>query len=72
MIQRLEAVEIDDITRIAYERFKQQPLALGALGNLNGFKVDRPSGCLTATNGIFARKSMRLTVLGSGSTATRY
>jgi len=26
MIQRLEAVEIDDITRIAYERFKQQPL----------------------------------------------
>src|SRR5882762_5625774 len=41
MIQRLEAVEIDDITRIAYERFKQQPLALGALGNLNGFKVDR-------------------------------
>ena len=41
MIQRLEAVELEDIRRIAFERFKQQPLALGALGDLNGFQVDR-------------------------------
>jgi predicted Zn-dependent peptidase len=40
MIQRLETVKIEDVQRIAQEYFRQ-PLALGALGDLNGFQVDR-------------------------------
>jgi predicted Zn-dependent peptidase len=40
MIQRLESVKIEDVQRIAQEYFRQ-PLALGALGDLNGFQVDR-------------------------------
>jgi predicted Zn-dependent peptidase len=40
MIQRLETVKIEDVQRIAQEYFRR-PLALGALGDLNGFQVDR-------------------------------
>ena len=41
MIQRLEAVTTDDIQRVARTYLISENLALGALGNLNGFHVDR-------------------------------
>ena len=41
MIRRLEAVTIDDIQRVARTYLVSENLALGALGNLNGFRVDR-------------------------------
>ena len=41
MIRRLEAVTADDIQRIARTYLVSENLALGALGNLNGFRVDR-------------------------------
>ncbi|MCU1266053.1 MAG: peptidase domain protein [Acidobacteria bacterium] len=41
MIRRLEAVTADDILRVARTYIISQNLALGALGNLNGFHVDR-------------------------------
>ncbi len=41
IISRLEAVTIEDLTRVARLYFKTERLALGALGNLNGFHVDR-------------------------------
>jgi predicted Zn-dependent peptidase len=41
MIQRLEAVTADDIQRVARTYLISENLALGALGNLNGFCVDR-------------------------------
>ncbi|HEV7904543.1 MAG TPA: pitrilysin family protein [Pyrinomonadaceae bacterium] len=41
IIARLEAVTPEDMQRIARARFTSDTLALGALGNLNGFKVER-------------------------------
>jgi predicted Zn-dependent peptidase len=41
VIARIEAVTPADLLRVASEHFKTDALALGALGDLNGFKVDR-------------------------------
>jgi predicted Zn-dependent peptidase len=41
IIARLEAVTPEDMQRVARARFTSDSLALGALGNLNGFKVER-------------------------------
>ncbi|MET0626370.1 MAG: pitrilysin family protein [Pyrinomonadaceae bacterium] len=41
VIERIEAVTPEDLLRVASEHFKTEALALGALGDLNGFKVDR-------------------------------
>jgi predicted Zn-dependent peptidase len=41
IIKRLEAVTVEDIQRIAQNYFKTENMAFAALGNLNGFKVDR-------------------------------
>jgi predicted Zn-dependent peptidase len=40
-IARIEAVNSDDLRRVARKYFTSDSLALGALGNLNGFRVDR-------------------------------
>ena len=40
-IEKLEAVTPDDVQRVARKFFRSESLALGALGNLNGFRVDR-------------------------------
>lgn len=41
IIRRIEAVTPEDTLRLAQEHFRTPALALGALGNLNGFVVDR-------------------------------
>jgi predicted Zn-dependent peptidase len=41
VITRLEAVTVGDLQQIAQEYFTSEGLALAALGNLNGFSVDR-------------------------------
>ena len=41
MLQRIDAVTQEDTLRVAQECFTTSALALGALGNLNGFAVDR-------------------------------
>ena len=41
VISRLEAVTIEDLQRIARQYFTSEGLALVALGDLNGFRVDR-------------------------------
>ena len=41
IIARLEAVTPEDMQRVARARFTSDTLALGVLGNLNGFKVER-------------------------------
>ncbi|HEX7176535.1 MAG TPA: pitrilysin family protein [Pyrinomonadaceae bacterium] len=41
IIRRLEAVTPEDLLRLARTYFRADSLALGALGDLNGFKVDR-------------------------------
>lgn len=41
IIQRIETVTPEDTLRLAQEHFRTPALALGALGNLNGFVVDR-------------------------------
>ena len=41
IIRRVDAVTREDVQRIAQECFTTPRLALGALGNLNGFAVDR-------------------------------
>jgi predicted Zn-dependent peptidase len=41
IIARIEAVTPEDLLRLAEEHFRTEAVALGALGNLNGFKVDR-------------------------------
>ncbi|MBV8856515.1 MAG: insulinase family protein [Acidobacteria bacterium] len=41
VIARIEAVTPEDMLRVATEHFQTDRLALGALGDLNGFKVDR-------------------------------
>jgi predicted Zn-dependent peptidase len=41
IIQKLEAVTPGDVQHVAAKFFTSDTLALGALGNLNGFRVDR-------------------------------
>ncbi len=41
IIARIEAVTPDDMLRVARAHLRPDSLALGALGDLNGFKVDR-------------------------------
>jgi len=41
IIQKLEAVTPEDMQQVARRYFTSESLALGALGNLNGFRVDR-------------------------------
>ncbi len=41
VISRLEAVTVEDMQRIARQYFTSEGLALAALGDLNGFSVDR-------------------------------
>jgi predicted Zn-dependent peptidase len=41
VIARIEAVTPEDLRRVAAEFFRTDALAVGALGDLNGFKVDR-------------------------------
>ena len=41
MIQHLAAVTSEEIQQVAQKYFTTEKLALGALGNLNGFRVDR-------------------------------
>jgi predicted Zn-dependent peptidase len=41
IIRSIDAVTIEDVQRLAQACFKTPTLSLGALGNLNGFKVDR-------------------------------
>jgi predicted Zn-dependent peptidase len=41
IIQRIEAVTLEDLQKLARRFFNTETLALGALGNLNGFSVDR-------------------------------
>ena len=40
-MEKIEAVSAEDLQRVAREYFTSEALALGALGNLNGFRVDR-------------------------------
>ena len=41
IIEKMEAVNPEDLQRVAHKYFRSDTLALGALGNLNGFRVDR-------------------------------
>jgi predicted Zn-dependent peptidase len=41
VIERIERVTPEDMLRVASEFFRTDALAVGALGDLNGFKVDR-------------------------------
>ena len=41
VINRLEAIRIEDLQRIAGEYFTSEGLALAALGSLNGFQINR-------------------------------
>jgi predicted Zn-dependent peptidase len=41
IIQKIEAVNPEDLQQVARKFFTSESLALGALGNLNGFRVDR-------------------------------
>jgi predicted Zn-dependent peptidase len=41
VISRIEAVTVEDLQRIARQYFTSEGLALAALGDLNGFRVDR-------------------------------
>lgn len=41
VIEKIRAITPDDLKEVAAEYFRSEQLSLGALGNLNGFKVDR-------------------------------
>ncbi|MBD0369314.1 MAG: insulinase family protein [Pyrinomonadaceae bacterium] len=41
IIRRLEEVSIEDVHRVAQEYFRTEAMSLAALGDLNGFSVDR-------------------------------
>ena len=41
IIEKMEAVNSEDLQRVARKYFRSDKLALGALGNLNGFRVER-------------------------------
>lgn len=41
VIEKIRAITIDELQEVARTYFKSETIALGALGNLNGFNVDR-------------------------------
>jgi len=41
VIERLDQITPDDLQQVARKYFQSEAMALGALGNLNGFRVDR-------------------------------
>jgi predicted Zn-dependent peptidase len=41
VIEKLRNTTVDQLQQVARTYFKSESLALGALGNLNGFNVDR-------------------------------
>jgi predicted Zn-dependent peptidase len=41
IIRRIEAVTVEEIQQVAREFFTTESMSLGALGDLNGFRVDR-------------------------------
>jgi predicted Zn-dependent peptidase len=41
VIRRLDEITPDDLQQVARKYFTSEGMALGALGNLNGFRVDR-------------------------------
>jgi len=41
VIEKLRRTTVEQLQEVARTYFKSESLALGALGNLNGFKVDR-------------------------------
>lgn len=41
VIEKIRAITVDQLQEVARTYFKSETIALGALGNLNGFKVDR-------------------------------
>lgn len=48
VIERIRAITVDELKKIAQDHFRSEKLALGALGNLNGFKVDRSRLAISA------------------------
>src|SRR5436189_4196363 len=41
VVEKIRAITPDDLREIARTYFRSESVSLGALGNLNGFKVDR-------------------------------
>jgi len=41
LIEKIEAVQADDLKQIAEEFFRQELIAVTVLGNLNGLKISR-------------------------------
>ena len=41
MIEKIRNITVEQLQEIARTYFNSETIALGALGNLNGFKVDR-------------------------------
>jgi predicted Zn-dependent peptidase len=41
VIEKIRNITLDELQEVARTYFRSETLALGALGNLNGFKVDR-------------------------------
>jgi predicted Zn-dependent peptidase len=41
LIERIEAITVEDLQAVAHEFFRQDMLAVTVLGNLNGLKVSR-------------------------------
>jgi predicted Zn-dependent peptidase len=41
VIEKIRDITVDELQEVARTYFKSETIALGALGNLNGFKVDR-------------------------------
>jgi len=41
VIEKLRNATVEELREVAHTYFQSETLALGALGNLNGFKVDR-------------------------------
>jgi predicted Zn-dependent peptidase len=41
VIEKIRSITVDEIQEVARTYFKSETIALGALGNLNGFNVDR-------------------------------
>lgn len=46
VIEKLRKTTVEELQQVARTYFKTETLALGALGNLNGFKVDRSRLCI--------------------------
>jgi predicted Zn-dependent peptidase len=41
VIEKIHAITVDELQEVARTYFKSETVALGALGNLNGFNIDR-------------------------------